>query len=257
MRYTTVFTNEDGGTQSAALMARWGRMTDIEWIYEIRVNSAGEIISEIYQGADHQTKNFTGPRLASHPLILDATVNNNFADTGCSALRVSPILVKAELSNGSRETMMDANPWTYRMMAEEAIREGRVDPTNLGANTIADPRDYFYVEIESAPENAAVSVEIGQGDEKSLSDWGDAHLRVDRPGFVRIAVRKPIGLKNDLPEAISLVCSAVKPETNGVCRNFRPVKIVWLDPSFAPLEKPLKAAPKDIETGQKYEFKVR
>ncbi len=37
IRYTTIFSNEDGGTQSAALMARWGRITDIEWIYEMRV----------------------------------------------------------------------------------------------------------------------------------------------------------------------------------------------------------------------------
>ena len=36
VRYTAIFTNEDGGTQTAALMARWGRATDIEWVYQIR-----------------------------------------------------------------------------------------------------------------------------------------------------------------------------------------------------------------------------
>src|SRR5918912_1523333 len=33
VRYTAIFTNEDGGTRTAALIARWGRATDIEWVY--------------------------------------------------------------------------------------------------------------------------------------------------------------------------------------------------------------------------------
>ena len=32
--YTVIFSNEDGGTQTTALMARWGRTTDIEWVCE-------------------------------------------------------------------------------------------------------------------------------------------------------------------------------------------------------------------------------
>src|SRR5215475_8908100 len=31
LAYTVIFSNEDGGTQTTALMARWGRTTDIEW----------------------------------------------------------------------------------------------------------------------------------------------------------------------------------------------------------------------------------
>ncbi|MGI8567005.1 MAG: hypothetical protein ACR2LZ_11055, partial [Pyrinomonadaceae bacterium] len=33
IRYTTIFSHEDGGTPTAALMARWGRASDIEWTY--------------------------------------------------------------------------------------------------------------------------------------------------------------------------------------------------------------------------------
>ena len=33
LQYTTIFSNEDGGTSTRALMARWGRTTDIEYIY--------------------------------------------------------------------------------------------------------------------------------------------------------------------------------------------------------------------------------
>jgi hypothetical protein len=31
--YTVIFSNEDGGTSTRRLMARWGRTTDIEWCY--------------------------------------------------------------------------------------------------------------------------------------------------------------------------------------------------------------------------------
>lgn len=147
IRYTTIFTNEDGGTQTAALMARWGRATDIEYVYEVDVVD-DSIAAEIIQGANHEVKNFGGKRIFGvHPVIYDVTVNNNFADSGCSAMRTMLLPVRVDLSKKSRETVMDENPWTYRIMAEELTREGRINPANLGANTIADFRDYIYAEV--------------------------------------------------------------------------------------------------------------
>jgi len=35
IEYTLIWSNEDGGTNTPALMARWGRTTDIEWIYRV------------------------------------------------------------------------------------------------------------------------------------------------------------------------------------------------------------------------------
>ncbi|MCY7375522.1 MAG: hypothetical protein LH472_06075, partial [Pyrinomonadaceae bacterium] len=138
IRYTAVYSNEDGGTQTAALMARWGRATDIEWVYEIEFRDDA-IASEIYQGANHETRTFDGKRaFGAHPLVFDVTVNNNFSDAGCSELRFAPLPIRADLSKKSRETVMDENAWTYRIMAQEAIREGRVNGAKLDANTIAD-----------------------------------------------------------------------------------------------------------------------
>ncbi|MGI9035841.1 MAG: hypothetical protein ACR2GD_07350 [Pyrinomonadaceae bacterium] len=254
IRYTTIFTNEDGGTQSAALMARWGRMTDIEWIYEIRVRENGEILSEIYQAANHETKKFTGKRFGSHPLIMDATDNNNFADAGCSSLRVSPLLVQTNLSDGSRETVMDAFPWTYRIMAEEAFREGRVNPNKLGANTIDDPREYLYAEIYSEPEDAAINVEAETaGGEKFTSDGENKFLRVSRPGFVRIALRVPQNRAADFPEKVSVGCYAVSNDSasKGVCRNARLVKLLQLDRNYKPIFKKLDSKARNIKAGEK------
>lgn len=257
VRYTTVFTNEDGGTASRALLARWGRLTDIEWIYEIRVDPAGKILSENYQAANHVTKDFKGKRFGSHPVLFDATVNNNFADEGCSPLRVSPVLTRARLDDGSRETVMDAFSWTYRIMAEEAFREGRIASENLGANRVADPRDYFYLEIQSEPQRAAVSAEIESAGETARSDYADARLRVDRPGFVRIAVPRPAGLKTDFPASVGVVCSEIAGAAKGLCAKTRLVKIVRLDRFFYPREKTLKGAEsRDIEAGSKAVFKI-
>lgn len=258
IRYTTIFTNEDGGTQSAALMARWGRMTDIEWIYEIRVDEKGELLSGIYQAANHETKNFGGKRIADHPLFLDATVNNNFADTGCSALRVSPNLIAANLTGGSRETVMDKNPWTYQIMAQEAMREKRVNPAELGANTIADLRDYLYAEIYSSTENAAISFEGKMPDGKIISsDSGSKNLRVNRPGYVRIALRLPPEFKDIKKIVASVRCHSLATDEEAVCRDTKLLKIVRLDREFLPRETKIEASPKNIKAGETAEFSVR
>ncbi len=232
IRYTTIFTNEDGGTQSAALLARWGRMTDIEWVYEIRVGANGEVLSGIFQGANHETKNFQGERFGDHPLFLDATVNNNFADAGCSQMRVSPMLIQTNLENGSRETVMDKFAWTYRIMAEEAMRENRIDPLKLGANTVDDLRNYLYVEVYSENDAAAVGVEIQTADGKtSRSDFGDARLRVERSGYKRIAVRLPAPLST--LKSVSLICQPTpNAQVSSVCRNARIIKFVRLDEKY-------------------------
>lgn len=49
LEYTQVWSNEDGGTKTPALMARWGRTTDIEWIYRITLDGDGRPVSEVYQ----------------------------------------------------------------------------------------------------------------------------------------------------------------------------------------------------------------
>lgn len=236
IRYTTVFSNEDGGTQTTALMARWGRATDIEWIYEVLVKD-GNIFSATYQGANHVTKNFTGKRLfGAHPLIFTVTDNNNFSDEGCSQIRVAPVPIRADLSRKSRETIMDENPWTYRIMAEEAIREGRIDPENLGANTIDDVRNYVYVEVISRNIGTAVSVEAASMDGKtSRSDYDDPRLRISRDGFLRIAVRLP---PNNSPlRSLNLLChpaSATGPNAN--CGQARIVGFLRLDSSYLPIK---------------------
>ncbi len=256
IRYTTIFSNEDGGTQTTALLARWGRATDIEWVYEVWFKD-GKRVSETYQGANHEVRSFTGRRVSgNHPLINTVTNNNNFLDSGCSRIRTSLVPVYADLSKRSRETVMDDNPWTYRIMAEEAIREGRVDPANLGVNVVDDLRNYLYVEVYTESEGSAFSIEVGTADgKKGLSDHNDERLRVGRPGFQRIAVRLPPGAPL---ESIKLNCHQISGrQTPGKCGLSQLVGYVRLDKSFRPtMINPKSMQERSLSPGMSVEWKI-
>lgn len=237
IRYTTIFTNEDGGTQTTALMARWGRTTDIEWVNELTYKH-GQLVSETYQGPNHEAKIFTGTRtLGSHPLIYTVTQNNNFSDAGCSSLRTAPFPIRAQLSKKSRESVMDENPWTYRIMAEEAYREGRIDPNNLGVDTINDLRNYLYVEVYAKNNSSAIAVEAKTMDgETSRSDFGDEKLRVSRSGYQRIAVGFPS--TGSVLHSLSLYCHSTNGEEKlANCTNAQIVSFIKLDQKFAPRKR--------------------
>jgi len=154
--------------------------------------------------------------------------------------------------------VMDENEWTYRIMAEELSREGRVNRAKLDANTIADPRDYIYAEIYSEPKNAAVNVEAEtSGSEKFSSDAGIAALRVSRKGYVRIAMRLPRETFSDFPPSLIIGCYPVSNDdspVNGACQNVRVIKLVRLDENYQPIFKKIESPPQNIKTGDKAVF---
>ena len=246
VRYTAIFTNEDGGTQTAALMARWGRATDIEWVYQIRVRG-GKVIEETYQGIEHETKFFTGPRdSGSHPLLAVASDNNNFSDLACSAVRFAPLPFRARLESATRESVMDLYPQTYRVMTEELIRERRISDAPADINTIADPREYLYIEATSDQEGAALSFDVNvSGTAKSFaSDLGEPRLRIDRSGYFRTAVRLGKDVAPAAIETITARCHASqKPASQRRCHHLKVVRALVLDQNFAPRTLHLQTQP--------------
>lgn len=189
-------------------------------------------------------------------MIFNVTVNNNFADAGCSEIRFAPLPIRADLSDKSRETMMDKHSWTYRIMAEEATREGRVNAAKLDADTIADPRDYLYAEIYSEPKAAAIALEAeNSGGEKFSSDAGNAALRVNRNGYVRIAMRFPKDA-SDFPKAIRIGCYAVSGNSalESVCQNLRLIKLARLDRNYLPIVKNINSESANVKSGEKAVF---
>lgn len=246
VRYSVIFTNEDGGTQTLALMARWGRATDIEWVYEFRVRD-GKIIEETFQGVSHETKTFTGSRTGGqHPLLAVASDNNNFSDLACSAVRFAPLPIRADLQSATRESVMDKYPQTYRVMTEELQREHRISPTPSGINVIADPRDYLYIEASSAQLGAALGFDVKVAGQTEIfsSDLGDNRLRIDRSGNFRTAVRLPHGISPAAVEAITARCDATsQPAGERGCNHLKLLRVLMLDQNFVPRDLSVRAQP--------------
>jgi hypothetical protein len=153
IEYTMIWSNEDGGTNTPALMARWGRTTDIEWIYRVVLNSAGGIVSEQYQAPNHETKAFSSAKEGLHPLLVNVTANNNLeqvtdpaASTGYRFFLAATDTLPAARA---REAVMDANPWTYQISAEEIAREGELEPVaSPDTPEVSDQRNYVFAEVD-------------------------------------------------------------------------------------------------------------
>ena len=243
VRYTAIFTNEDGGTQTAALMARWGRATDIEWVYQFRVRGQ-KIVEETYQGVEHETKFFTGSRIGGdHPLLAVASDNNNFSDLACSAVRFAPLPVRARLERATRESVMDGYPQTYRVMTEELLRERRIGEASADINIIADPREYLYIEAMSEQIGAALAFDVKVAGQSKVfaSDMGEPRLRIDRSGYFRTAVHLPKGSSPATVEAITARCQASpKPASERRCQHLNVIRALVLDQNYRPRPLPLE-----------------
>jgi hypothetical protein len=143
---------------------------------------------------------------------------------------------------------MDANPWTYRLSAEEARREGRIAPAaRPGSGKIADPRRYAYLEACAEEEDAALSfgVEItGPGGERRWveSDGGLARFRVQRAGCFQAAVALPPGAGEESVSALRVRADTRPPQErerplppgSGAARLTRVNRLFLLGEDFTP-----------------------
>jgi hypothetical protein len=203
--YTVIFSNEDGGTNTERLMARWGRTADIEWCYA--VESRRGRTSETYQAKDHKVLAFRGRYEGSHPLLYDATQNNNFSDMvpERSAVRVRPYPVPGDLNGGSREVVMDRYPWTYAVTALEMKREGKLEePGDPASVEVSDVRNYAVLELCAQQRGTELRFElrIAGSDRWFSSDHLDPKARIERDGCFRSTVELPPGTR---PEQLRLL----------------------------------------------------
>jgi hypothetical protein len=211
LRYSVIFSNEDGGTQTDRLMATWGRTTDVEFVYGVEIDEAGTIVAEEFQGPGHEVPAFKGRHEGRHPLLWVSTDNNMVSEKGPTSVRYAPMAIKFDLTDQTREAVMDANPWTYAIASVEMRREGKVaDDPPPGINKIADPRRFVFVEACGRVGNAALSVSVGsvslgrQGQSASQSqsaltwtpsDRGLPQYRIVRDGCFTIATPLPAGTR--------------------------------------------------------------
>jgi len=269
LQYTVIFSNEDGGTSTRDLMARWGRTTDIEYIYRVWLDAAGAPVQTLIQTRDPADVPYAGVREGSHPVLVPVT-DNNMVEPGVPAgavirYQLAPVL--AELSGGAREMVMDSAPFTYRISAEELAREGKLRPAGtFDGEKISDPRNYLVVEFETESKAAAVQILVrGRGAQRwQASSAGLAKNHIERPGWARTAIELPPGTKvTDLAE-IGAQCLSLRDVSrqptpkNGACTLRRFGRIFMLGPDYVPLPSiPPPAAGWDLKAGEMISVPLR
>jgi CheY-like chemotaxis protein len=247
LQYTVIFSNEDGGTSTRALMARWGRTTDIEYVYRAFLTADGRVRRATIQAKDHKELEFHGKLNGSHPLLMPITDNNMIgeADTP-TPIRYQIAPIPVDLTGHSREEVMDQHPFAYRVMAKELKREGKLRPFGtVDGEKVSDPINYLYFEMKLANSEASVATLVRlKGDPR----WYSSHLghadyairtwrrnSAESPkGFVRTTVELPPGTKADQIAEIGFECLVLDKAADAPCGVEAVTKAFLLDRDYAP-----------------------
>jgi hypothetical protein len=233
LTYSYIWSNEDGGTSTPQLMARWGRTTDIEWIYQVEVDAHGRRVpgTAVFQAPNHVTQPFAGTYEGDHPLLQTCTLNNNICDTVDDPMRFSLSTTQGlDATTQAREQVMDRNPWTYWVAAAESRREGKVqaDPPTTSTTYIADPRDYLYLVVRKQTVNPPndvnwVGLSIGvrlKGDPvlyRSDHLFADRSIQRDLPAATTVQL-PPGTVPSDIAEIIGIRVPATAVDTGATIK---------------------------------------
>lgn len=242
LRYTVIFSNEDGGTSTRDLMARWGRTTDIEFVYEVTPSTGATLI----QAKGHKEIPYSGAYEGRHPSLEVSTLNNMVAPGAASAGKLDfRLLPEPAALSGSRETVMDRHPWTYAVSSKELVREDKIRKFGeIADENISDPRNYLVAELNSAPESSGIQVivKLNNGGVGYGSARGMVESYVTRPGWIRLATELPPGTRLQDISEILLDC-VVTPDTkerkgarDGSCGLNSPGRLMLLGPDYAPAQ---------------------
>jgi len=157
IEYHMVFSHEDKGTPSLALMSKWGRTTDIEWTYRVSINLNGDVEEALFQGPHHRTTSFKGTfDLGGHPVLQVATANGNVNDQVTSTYRfLLPPLFEWKKGSEPRESVMEQFPFTYQVTAWEMERQGELEtPAIPKSVALTNSRHYLFLQTHTVPEKA-------------------------------------------------------------------------------------------------------
>ena len=155
LRYTVLFSNENGGTPPG-LLHLWGRYTDIEWACRVELAANGQRRRVFFQGRNHREFPYFGGFENEQPALQVATLDNMFSDSLTTQLRFAlPPFFKIP-SDGLHESVMLEAPWTWRVSAKEARREQRLNPLPTDSTRIADLQRYLFIQFMAEPETLGV-----------------------------------------------------------------------------------------------------
>lgn len=232
LTYSIIWSNEDGGTNSPALMARWGRTTDIEWVYALDVDANGERVpgSDVFQAPNHETRQFAGSYEGDHPKLQTCTSNNNMCDVVDNDMRFFLSPLQTRPADKAREHLMDVNPWTYLVMAKELIREGKVEPPSPETPftpEVSDQRNYLYAVVEKTTDGpnsgsswvgVALGVRLTSGETIYYSHHGEPTWSLQRDVPAATTVELPAGTTAEEIAEVSVHRVVVGTDTGATVR---------------------------------------
>lgn len=149
IEYHMVFSHEDEGTPSGLLMSKWGRTTDIEWMYRVELDLAGHLLTATYQGPNHVTTAFQGNTdCGGLPILQAATANGNFVDEVRSDYRlILPPSYRWYPEQEPREQIMSDYPFTYQVTNWEMNRQYIVERNHDASSwKLGDQRQYLFIQ---------------------------------------------------------------------------------------------------------------
>jgi len=189
LRYTIFYSDEDSLKTVSALagqMGRYGRCSDIEWIYEVKLDANHQVVERLFHGGlfknatmGHGRHRFSGALLDNtHAVLYNVGNNNIFADKGDATLDGYALVPRTDIpAPHCRESALFENTWMFRASDDETIREKK-------SPGVAS--SYLYVLIDGSPARPPgflARAIILDGDKKVAEGVsGDGRTLIDRLG---------------------------------------------------------------------------
>lgn len=211
LSYTVIWSHEDAGTGFVPFLewGTWGRMTDIEDAISFSVAPDGTTSAASYlwggepptgfpdsQGAVQEVDvPFTGQWDGHHPVLRDATGNNDFSEAGTTPFRFQLAPVPGPGPGQTRESVMDANPFTYRISGQEVTRWYGDVSTDPRSPEPGDARQYATIDLAASGTGVtSLAVELQLA---GAPTWYASDLHSGYPahtgGHFRTVVKLPSG----------------------------------------------------------------
>ena len=211
LSYTVIWSHEDAGTGFVPFLewGTWGRMTDIENAISFTVAANGTVSGANYlwggvpttgfpdsQGALQEVDQpFTGTWDGTHPVLRDATGNNDFSTQGTTPFRFQLAPVPGPAAGQTRESVMDAHPFTYQVSGEEVLRWYGDVSTDPQSPEPGDARQYATVDVDASGTGVsalAVELQLSGGPTWYASDFHTGYP-AHGTGHFRTVVKLPLG----------------------------------------------------------------
>ncbi|GAB2566764.1 hypothetical protein [Gracilibacillus alcaliphilus] len=155
IEYHMVFSHEDEGTPAMMLMAKWGRLLDIEYMIRIYLKADHSIDHAIFQGANHIETTYSKTFIdGKRPVMQTATGNGNFTDEITSRYHFSFLPKEWKAEEEPREFVMERFPYVNHVMEWEAKRQ--LTEKQPAYNQLATLSSFLFIQ------SSIWDVELGQ-----------------------------------------------------------------------------------------------